>query len=227
MILSDDLKLIFLDFDGVLIRSNAIKDEAFDTVLRTHLSNYPDDLLNQAREFHLANNAIPRLPKFQHIANSILGVHDDDLVAKMVSDFGRFTTSALIACEYVVGALEFLKYWHSRVPLIVVSATPQAALEEIIVSRGMSSYFSQIVGAGLPKARQIAHECVSRNIAPGNTLFIGDSPEDYLSAVTAGTRFIGIYGRTDFSDVDVASFIDLRAAQQWLLDESVTHWGSV
>ena len=60
-------KLILLDFDGVIIESVGIKDEAFEKLYQ----NYPKHL-TQIMEYHLSHNATIRFIKFRYIVENIL-----------------------------------------------------------------------------------------------------------------------------------------------------------
>ena len=61
------LKVIALDFDGTLVESNLIKDQAFETIF----SEWPEHK-DEMMEWHLARNNISRREKFRYFVEEIL-----------------------------------------------------------------------------------------------------------------------------------------------------------
>ena len=155
MILKDRPRVIFLDFDGVVIKSNEIKDRAFENVLDCFLYAESDSTRRHALEFHYAHNALTRQEKFSYVVRQILSLDDDQLIESMIRFFGELTRAALLSCPYVEGAQCFLEYWHQRSPLYLVSATPTVDLEHTVCGRGLQKFFTKVIGAGQSKATEM------------------------------------------------------------------------
>lgn len=225
MILKARPRVIFLDFDGVIIQSNEIKDRAFEEIFNLFLSSESTSALSQAREFHYSHNALTRRQKFEHIVKRILDRDDTQMVEAMVARFGEITRGELLTCPYVEGAMEFLTYWHERAPLYLVSATPKEDLDKTVGGRGIGKFFKKVFGAGQPKSSVILSVAKELGIDVSAAVFFGDSPEDLRSSKEARVPFIGIHGRTQFEDDNnILSFPHLRAADEYL--RSVTAEGT-
>lgn len=181
------LSLIILDFDGVIVESNHIKDRAFVKIFR----EYPD-YYKEIMFYHYGNNAIDRYEKFKYFVENILNLTNrEDLINKFVKRFNNFTQQAIIDCPYVTGALEFLDSVYKKYPLYLVSATPNTQLIEIIKARKLDKYFKQVYGAPQKKSVTINKIISIENILPDETLFIGDSLEDLKTANFLNIQFIG------------------------------------
>ena len=106
------IKLIFLDFDGVIVESVEIKTEAF----RTLFQNYPhaDDIYN----YHLKNNAISRFLKFTYIYETILGKeYNEEIGEKLSKQYSEIVFRGVVECPMVAGAEEFLKTLSKIYPI--------------------------------------------------------------------------------------------------------------
>jgi phosphoglycolate phosphatase len=204
--------LIFLDFDGVVVQSNDIKDRAFEKIFAQVPEHY-DELI----AYHLAHNVIPRREKFRHAVYEVLRSPEGDaLVDRWVNQFEELTREAVIACPFVNGAELFLSRASQTLPLVLVSATPQTDLDLIVDRRRLRAYFTEVHGAGKSKSQIMSKVLDGRGFTADRALFLGDSPEDLTAAREAGVAFLGIHGRTNFSgDASVESVADLAAALNW------------
>lgn len=204
----NDLKALILDFDGVVILSNEIKDEAFRSIFTRRFPSRANELMR----YHLAHNAIPRREKFKHVVQNVLkDQRGDELIDELTKEFETLTRKALIECAYGKGALEFLTYWTNHVPVFLSSATPQVDLDLVVDARGLRSYFRGAYGAPDRKADRIMKLLAELRILNHQCLFVGDSPEDLASAREAKVPFAGIHGKTEFEGESVPSFPDLAA----------------
>ena len=203
------LKVIALDFDGTLIESNHIKNEAFKIVL----SKWPDHQEVMMR-WHLAHSSIDRREKFRYFVEEVLGLSgNNDLIEKITEKFSKLTLKAIIECPLVEGAMEFLGYFHGKTPLYLVSATPQKELNEITAARGMHKYFLQAFGAPINKTEVLKKIMISEKVSSDEMIYIGDSPEDWQAAIKVGIHFAArrsdhtFHNLTDFVFEDMKSIL--------------------
>jgi phosphoglycolate phosphatase-like HAD superfamily hydrolase len=99
--------------------------------------------------------------------------------------------NAVINVPFVPGAQEFLENYHEKIPLYVVSATPEEELLRIIRMRAMSQYFRKVFGAPRKKTDCINEILVLTGSPPDTALFVGDARNDFEAARASGVRFIG------------------------------------
>ena len=180
------LKVVALDFDGVIIESNDIKDRAFSEIFLEYPEQY-----EKMMAYHFAHNAVDRHQKFRYFVNEILKLQNNAaLVGELSNRFSEITKQSIIECPYVKGALSFLDYAHNKYPLYLISATPQEELDAIVQARDLKTYFKGIFGAPLRKSDTIGKIMLSENASPSETLFVGDSPEDLKTASRLGIHFV-------------------------------------
>ena len=181
------LKVIALDFDGTLVESNNIKDQAFETIF----SDWPEHK-EAMFKWHLVRNTTDRREKFRYFVEKILdNPGNSKLIDKLAERFSELTYTAIVVCPMVEGASSFLDNCKGKVPLFLVSATPQDELDKILKDRDLNKYFQESYGAPIDKV-QILEKIISDNkISPDEMLYIGDSPEDQKAATTLGIHFVG------------------------------------
>lgn len=207
-----ELDVIFLDFDGVIVESNGIKNRAFEEIF----SRYPERR-DELMSYHLSNNHVARGAKFEHVAREILEIDDvTTWVFERVSEFTAMTRKAVIECPFVGGAEAFLLEESSVQPLVIVSATPLEELELILHARSIRRHFHSVHGA--PESKPAIFERVLRENGwrSAHSLFLGDSAEDLISSRAAGIPFLGVVGNSDFEGEGVPVVLDLEDAGNWL-----------
>jgi phosphoglycolate phosphatase-like HAD superfamily hydrolase len=200
---------IALDFDGVVVESVGIKDDAF----RRLFGDYDEWPIIE--EYHLAHNATVRFVKFRHIYEQILELEYSETIAEeLASRFGQLVRDAIVECEYVGGALEFLGAFRGRVPLFLISKTPDEELEHILRERRLSFYFERVFGASWEKDDALNRICGDFGFAPHELVFVGDSPEDSQAAERAGVRFAGRDSGKSFPDGNVSLARDMEEIRE-------------
>jgi phosphoglycolate phosphatase-like HAD superfamily hydrolase len=209
------LKVIALDFDGTLVESNSVKDGAF----RKIFDEWPDH--QQAMmSWHLNNNSIDRQGKFRYIVEEVLRLPGrEDLINELVIRFGELTTKAVAECHPVRGAQEFLEYFHGKLPIYLLSATPQKELDEIMSLRKLNLFFEGVYGAPIDKA-SFLREIADKHFATvDEVLFIGDSPEDQLAADNANVQFVGRKSDRDFNQCNIPICRDMFEVKEYVIEK--------
>jgi len=207
-----ECKVIVLDFDGVVVESNEIKNRAFSEMFSGY-SRYEEIM-----QYHRSHNHVFRQDKFRHILGNILGqsFQDSDIL-KMADKFSQLTRQKIIECPLVKGAENFIVYFSSKFPLYIASATPTDELKLIVESRKLNGYFKGIYGAPTNKAQMFDEIFKKEKISPDDLVFIGDSKEDHDVAVNLGLQFIGRINGNNFQDVKVLSFKDLSEIKSFVM----------
>jgi phosphoglycolate phosphatase-like HAD superfamily hydrolase len=182
------LKALILDFDGTLVESVGIKDRAFHTLFA---SDYPDRI-DEIMAYHLAHNATIRFDKFRHITEAILRERYTAARAKELSDrFSALVAGAIAACPAVEGLDEFLNALQPRLPLYLVSVSPEDELMEILRARELAGRMKGIYSASWSKPDAIRDILRREGVGPEAAIFVGDTPEDRRAAEQTGVCFIG------------------------------------
>jgi beta-phosphoglucomutase-like phosphatase (HAD superfamily) len=130
---------VALDFDGVVVESVGIKDAAFGEIF----SHYPE--WPQILEYHLAHNATLRFEKFRHIYVSILGrEYSADIESTLTARFSELVCEAIVRCPAVPGATRLLAELGGKLPVFLVSKSPDDELAHILLERHLAQYFDRV-----------------------------------------------------------------------------------
>ena len=182
------IKVIILDFDGVIAESNAVKDAAFGEFFDRH-PQYSAAM----RDYHQRHHAKPRRFKFTYFIEELMGRPGNVAAIDSMADaFSALVAEQVIACPEVHGAGAFLATFSERVPLYISSVTPQEELDRILVARGCAPYIRQAFGnPPHPKDEAIAAILDREGLQPAQAAFVGDSESDYQVAIKTGLLFVG------------------------------------
>jgi HAD superfamily hydrolase (TIGR01549 family) len=200
-----EYKVIILDFDGVIVESVGIKDQAFKQLFQ----DYPEHL-DAIMDYHLSHNATIRFEKFRYITENILGlVYDEYQFQQLCDSFSKLVFNQIIECSYVPGAIKFLEYFNKKIPLYLVSMSPDSELNRILIKRNIHKYFRKVYASTWKKDEAIEDILAKEAIALDRAVFIGDSPEDYIAAKKTGIAFIGRKSNKRFPEPDILVLDDL------------------
>ena len=182
------LSAIFFDFDGVLAESLDIKIRAFTELYR----EYGPEVLERVLAHHRAHGGVSRIQKIRHCHREMLGIQlePEELMA-LGRRFSELVVDAVVASAWVDGARELLDGLAGRLPMFVVSGTPEPELHEIIGRRGMDGYFVVARGSPPDKITVIRELLDAHDLAAERVLFVGDAMTDYDAARATGLRFVG------------------------------------
>jgi phosphoglycolate phosphatase-like HAD superfamily hydrolase len=206
-----NVKVIILDFDGVILESQGIKDWAFEELFKD--SNKLEEIL----AYHTAHKATIRFEKFKHITEDILGQkYTPDLKDKLSQEFSNLVFEKLTDCPFVDGVVDFLDYYTHKVPLYVASVNPHDDLEKIIEMRDLKKYFKRIYAHPWRKEKAIRDILREEHISSCDAVFIGDSYEDYLAAKDAGVVFIGRSSNNSLQSISGPVFENMSQVKSFL-----------
>jgi phosphoglycolate phosphatase-like HAD superfamily hydrolase len=182
---------IFFDFDGVIVESAEIKSQAFRTLYAEH----GEAVLERVLVYHLAHEGISRIDKILHCHQEFLGIAlSEDELAALGDRYSALVMDAVVACDGVPGALDFLKHNSERLPIFVVSGTPETELRTIIERRGLTNYFTSAHGSPRRKGPIVMDLLFEHSLSAADCLFVGDAMTDYHGAEETGLQFIGRVG---------------------------------
>tara|TARA_Y100001934_G_C12127257_1_gene666082 strand:+ start:156 stop:803 length:648 start_codon:yes stop_codon:yes gene_type:complete len=178
---------IFLDFDGVIVESTKIKSEAFQELYAQH-----KNVLEYIMDYHAAHEGISRYEKIRYCHKEFLGISlSDEELETLTEKYSLLVKQAVIDCDVVPGALEFLRLYSSRAPFFLISGTPEEELRDIMLERALARYFVSIHGSPRKKAPTINELIGLHQLDKKRCLFVGDAMIDYLAAKATGIKFIG------------------------------------
>ncbi|GGX99487.1 haloacid dehalogenase [Litchfieldella qijiaojingensis] len=209
---ADPQSVLVFDFDGVILDSASLKRQAFAALY----DDEPEADRQAVRAYLNRRGGQPREVKFRHIESHILGREASEArIKELCQRFKETMEARILDAPAIPGALEFLDRWHERLPLYLLSATPQQELREIVDRRGLADFFDEVIGAPPDKATGLRNLLVRHAHDARRTVMIGDSYNDYRAASSNGTRFVGITADPTVSPFpdDVVTAIDLSGLE--------------
>ncbi len=184
-----DWQAIIFDFDGVLVESGDIKTQAFADLYQS----YGETVVDKVVRYHNLNGGLSRYQKFRHFQQHLLKMppltQDEEL--ELDRRFSKLVVEAVIASKPVLGANELVYKEATRIPLFIVSGTPEIELNTIVTRRGLEPYFTEVRGSPKSKQTLIAEILSTHGFTPTRVLMIGDALIDYQSAQTNNVAFLG------------------------------------
>jgi len=184
--LLDQALAVFWDFDGVVKESLEVKSVAFE---RLFLPD-GDDVAARVRAHHERHGGMSRFQKVPLYLEWAGREPTPDLVEKYSVQFGETVRQAVIDAPWVPGVQEYLRYGRRERPFTLVTATPQAEIEAIVLALGLGECFSEIWGAPTSKNEAVAGVLRTRHLAPELCVLVGDSSADYDAAVANAVPFV-------------------------------------
>ena len=124
---------------------------------------------------------------------------DNDTILRDANRYSLIVKEAVVSAKEIPGALTFLDASISKFSLAIVSSSDQSELRIICQQRGISNYFKIILGSPTEKSLNITNLIQKFQWSTKNTVYIGDSVNDYVAASSANIPFIG-FGRCNFTE---------------------------
>ncbi len=180
---------IFFDFDGVLVDSTPIKVEAFT---RLYSEIAPPDKLEPILAHLDGKEGISRVEKILEVHRDFLGIDLSEAeLGELAGRYSRLVVDAVVACPAVAGASQFLDAHAGRIPLFVVTGTPETEILGIVERRGMGHWFTAVRGSPPRKPPIIRELLAAHGLGAGRCAFIGDAIYDWESARDTELHFVG------------------------------------
>jgi len=204
--------VVILDFDGVVIESNAVKTEGFQQVF----ARFPQHA-EAMMAFHHAHVSLTRFAKFEHLL-ALMGRADDTaLLADIAADFSNRILEGMNAVPMVEGAETFLRKVSPLLPVYLASVTPAGELAEILTQRGLTHWFRHVYGCPPWTKQDAIRDVLAREgVKPVEALLIGDSAGDQRAAQMTGVDFLARDSGLSFDAPTPLIFPDLNEITEYI-----------
>jgi phosphoglycolate phosphatase-like HAD superfamily hydrolase len=179
-------KVIFWDFDGVIKESVEIKTNAFQKLFE----KYGTEVIGMVRLHHENNGGMSRFHKMPiYMRYAGLEVTQEKVI-ELCENFGRLVFDGVVNAPWIPGVESYIRNNINQQIFIMVSATPQEELNEIVNKLNLRDCFRAIYGAPLSKAEAIKKSLNSYSITESESLMIGDASADLDAAIKNNIPFI-------------------------------------
>jgi phosphoglycolate phosphatase len=183
---------IIFDFDGVILDSADLKTRAFAQV---YAGEDPAKIA-QVVEYQELHGGVGRVEKFAHFERQLFGrPGGPEAVASLCESFAAIVDEAMRRAEFIAGARALLDFCLGKVRMHVVSGMPHEDLKRIVAERGLGGYFDLLYGTPTTKLDAFRAILERTEIAPGNSLAIGDSLTEFEAATQTGVPFLAVITR--------------------------------
>lgn len=181
------MAVLCLDFDGVVLESVQVKDDAFWRLFEDE----PEGARDRVLALHRATPGMRRPSKMAMLFREVRGREpNEEEVAALVMRFEGLVFETLLLCPMVTG-LEVLLERLVGVPLYVVSAAPVAEVRLVAERRGFDRRCRSVLGSP-PAKQELLGEVLSRErVPPLHMLYVGDRAPDLAAAREHGIPFLG------------------------------------
>ena len=179
-------KILFWDFDGVIKESINIKSHAFEKLFQS----YGKEVVVRVAAHHSQNGGMSRFEKMPIYLQWAGEVVTDNKVAEYCQKFSDMVMQDVVNSAWVPGVREYLLDNFKKQRYVIVSATPQDEIIEIIKLIKISHLFTSIQGSPRSKSSAIAQELVENRCSPSEALMIGDARADYDAAISNQVEFV-------------------------------------
>ena len=206
------LRVLVLDFDGVIVDSNDVKTQAFRDVFARF-----QDHAEAMMEYHRTHISVTRFAKFDHLLERLGRAGDMALRTELAADYSRRTLERMATVPFVPGAEAFLREFAPRLPVYLASVTPAEDLETILARRELRAWFRDVYACP-PWTKPNAVRDILRREAcdPHEALLLGDSAGDQRAAAETGIAFVGRDSGLPFEEPAPTTFPDLYAVAAFL-----------
>ena len=193
------IEILFFDCDGVVLDSNRLKTEAFNTAELPYGKNAAQALVDH----HIANGGISHYVKLAHFLDHIVPeyaeVETGPSLEDLLAAYANAVRAGFMTCSVADGLVE-LRAATPQARWMIVSGGDQAELRAVFAAREIAEYFD----AGIFGSPDTKDTILSRELATGNlqspALFLGDSRLDYEVAGRAGLDFVFISGWSEWTE---------------------------
>lgn len=179
-------KIIFFDFDGVIKESLDVKTNAFVKLFEP----FGKDVAERVSKHHLDNGGMSRFDKFPVYLSWANKPATPEVVNNYCQQFSKIAFQGVVDSDWVPGVKEYIQKKYNETILIVVSATPQQEMENILTTLDFRKYFTAVFGAPASKKESIRETMLKYRIAPEECLMIGDARADMDAAAYNTVPFL-------------------------------------
>lgn len=211
--------LVFMDCDGVIFDTNALKCDAF----RVALDGYPRDVVEALVDYHRRTGGVSRYLKFERFFREMYPVAAPEEAMKTA--LARFASHCELGYARMrprPEALAFAEHFGGE-RVYVVSGSDEAELRRVFERQEIDARFAAIHGSPTSKRVHLRLLLERHRVAPQDALFVGDGWGDWECARALEVPFVLLTEMSEWDDgkeTVAASDGPMAIAESWgvLLD---------
>lgn len=181
-----EFSTIFWDFDGVIKDSVGVKTQAYMQLVQP----FGDGVVKRVKEHHEVHGGMSRFDKFPLYLQWAGEEPNQSRVSEFCDRFGQLVLQGVIDAPWVAGVEDYLRSNRYQQTFVLVSATPQDELEQILHMLDLMTCFAAVFGAPTYKKDAIRMTLAARGLDPHDCLMIGDARADIEAAEANQVPFL-------------------------------------
>jgi phosphoglycolate phosphatase-like HAD superfamily hydrolase len=176
----NQIKVIFWDFDGVILESNSVREKGFREVLK----NYPSQQVEELLSYHRENGGLSRYVKFRHFFKEIRKEnYREEQITQLAYEFSQIMRELLIQKENLITeTVDFIKNNFTQFQMHIVSGSDQEELRYLCKKLEIDTFFKGIYGSPIHKNDLVKNLLDTFKYNPLSCVLIGDSINDSEAA---------------------------------------------
>lgn len=179
-------RVIFWDFDGVIKDSVAVKSIGYEQLF----SFYGEEVVGKVRQHHITHGGISRYEKIPLYLGWAGEATTIDQVQTFCKRFSDLVFQAVIESPWVPGVREYLQANQTNQYFVLMTATPQEEIEQILQMLKITHCFREVHGAPTAKTAVVSNVLKRLHCLPEHALVVGDSDTDLSAAEENGVVFL-------------------------------------
>jgi len=183
------IKIIFWDFDGVILDSMKIKGDGFIELFQ----NYDIAEVKMLEQYHYANGGVSRFDKIKYFYNQILNKEISE--SKILSLAGKFASiieaKIFDKANLIQDSLLFIEKNYKLYDFHIVSGAEHNELNSLCKHFDIGKYFISINGSPTKKDILIKNSIRDNDYNKDEAILIGDAMTDYNAAKSNNIDFYG------------------------------------
>lgn len=182
-------KVLFWDFDGVLMDSMKVREIGFRNVLK----DYPDEAVDELVKYHMQNGGLSRYLKFRYFYESVLQEKvEEKQIIYLANQFKKIMLSLLIDEKLLIKSTNiYVKENYKKQKMHITSGSDEEELHQICSGVGIHKYFKNIKGSPTTKIENVNNLIIENDYRNKDCILIGDSINDLDAAVANNIKFAG------------------------------------
>ncbi|MDD5012086.1 MAG: HAD-IA family hydrolase [Candidatus Nanoarchaeia archaeon] len=192
------IESIIFDFDGVLVKSNQIRNQTYFDIL-SHVPNSKKIIEEAIAEDSKRDRYGIIEAVLQELKDKNLMQFEDlgEETEKYVCRYNWITERKVSIATEVPGAEKSLEMLSQEYPLFIVTGTIQKSIDIVLKNREMQKYFKKVYGGFRDKKEGMTILIKEQRIKQRSSIFVGDGKSDYECARYLSMPFIGIMNETN------------------------------
>lgn len=183
------IKTILWDFDGVILDSMKIKGDGFVELF----AGYDSAKLSLLEEYHYAHGGVSRFEKIRYFYIHILGeAVSEDTINQLADKFAVLIEKNLYNKNNLISdSVNYIKTNYQKYNFHIVSGAEHNELNDLCEKFDLKQYFLTINGSPTKKDILIKDILEKFCYDSKESILIGDSITDYISAKSNNVAFFG------------------------------------